>query len=53
MARELSKKEVKILMDKWIADDKTLRINERVFILDKLMRRVIKKIGAEALPQKE
>lgn len=42
MARELDEKEVKILMDRWIAGDKTLRINERVFVLDKLMRQLLK-----------
>ena len=42
MARELDKKETKILMNRWLADDKTLRLNERVYILEKLMRRLLK-----------
>jgi len=42
MAREIDKKEIKILMDRWMADDKTLVLNERVFILEKLMRRLLK-----------
>ena len=43
MGRELDKKEIEILMARWMANDKTLRLNERVFILEKLMRRLVKK----------
>jgi hypothetical protein len=42
MARELDKKEIKILMDRWMAGDKGLKLNERVFILEKLVRNLVK-----------
>jgi len=43
MAEEIDKKEVKALMDRWMARDKTLHINERVFILERLVRQLLKK----------
>ena len=42
MGRELDKQEIKIIMARWMAGDKTLKLNERVFILEKLMRRLLK-----------
>lgn len=42
MGRELDKKEIEILMARWMADDKTLKLNERVFILERLMRKLLK-----------
>jgi len=42
MAKELDKKEAKILMDRWLAGGKGLAVNERVFILEKLVRKLIK-----------
>jgi hypothetical protein len=42
MAIELDKKEIKILTDRWLAGGKGLAINERVFILEKMVRKLIK-----------
>ena len=42
MARELDEKETKILIERWLLDDKRLHLNERVYVLEKMVRKLLK-----------
>jgi hypothetical protein len=44
MTRFLDEENTKILIERWLIDDPSLIINERVFVLEKMVRELLKKV---------
>jgi hypothetical protein len=39
--KEITKEEGQILIEKWLSEDRDLKINERIYVIEKILRNLI------------